>query len=141
MNYYNYMNNIGNMNTMNNMNNANIQLPSIYDPYQGFIRGNLFRDLYSPYKLNKPYDIEPANEQARMLTSIDALKFAMIDLNLYLDIYPNSKEYIDLFNRYRVEVNGLIKEYENKYGPLNLNSDVMMSYPWAWDKTPWPRES
>ena len=113
MNYYNYMNNIGNMNTMNNMNNANIQLPSIYDPYQGFIRGNLFRDLYSPYKLNKPYDIEPANEQARMLTSIDALKFAMIDLNLYLDIYPNSKEYIDLFNRYRVEVNGLIKEYES----------------------------
>lgn len=141
MNYYNYMNNIGNMNTMNNMNNSSNQLPSIYDPYQGFIRGNLFRELYSPYKLNKPYDIEPANDQARMLTSIDALKFAMIDLNLYLDIYPNSKEYIDLFNRYRVEVNGIIKEYENKYGPLNLNSDAMMSYPWAWDKTPWPWES
>lgn len=130
MNYYNY-----NMGYMDNMSS------NLYDPYQGFIRGNLFKDLYSPYKLNKPYDIAPANEQARMLTNIDAISFAMDDLNLYLDIYPNAKEYIDLFNKYRVQKRELVKEYESKYGPLSLNSDSMNSYPWAWDRTPYPWEN
>lgn len=130
MNYYNY-----NMGYMDNMSS------NLYDPYQGFIRGNLFKDLYSPYKLNKPYDISPANEQARMLTNIDAISFAMDDLNLYLDIYPNAKEYIDLFNKYRVQKRELVKEYESKYGPLSLNSDSMNSYPWAWDRTPYPWEN
>lgn len=134
MNYFNYMNNIGYM-------DKNINESVLYDPYQGFIRGNLFKNLYSPYKLNKPYDISPANEQARMLTNIDALSFAMDDLNLYLDIYPNSKEYIDLFNKYRVQKNGIVKEYESKYGPLTLNSDSMNSYPWAWDVTSFPWEN
>ena len=145
MNYYNFMPNMGNMNyqTQPNYEQQNYQTKTtnLYDPYQGFIRGNMFKDLYDPYKLNNPYNIEPANDQAKMLTSIDALSFAMIDLNLYLDIYPNSKEYIDLFNRYRIEKNNLVKEYENKYGPLTLDSDANNTYPWAWDRMPWPWEN
>lgn len=136
MNYFNYMNNNGYQENINQNSMSNL-----YDPYQGFIRGNLFKNLYSPYKLNKPYDISPANEQARMLTNIDAVGFAMNDLNLYLDIYPNSKEYIDLFNKLRVQKKELIKEYESRYGPLTLNSDSMNSYPWAWDRTPFPWEN
>lgn len=128
MNYYNYMNNMGYMKNEN----------PLYDPYQGFIRGNLFKNLYNPYKLNRPYDIEPVNEQARLLTSIDSLGFAMQDINLYLDINPDSREYIDLFNKYRVQKNELVKEYESKYGPLTLNSDAMFNYPWAWNKNSFP---
>lgn len=145
MNYYNFMPNMGNMNYQGQTNyeqkNYQMQKDNLYDPYQGFIRGNMFKDLYDPYKLNNPYNIEPANDQAKMLTCIDALSFAMIDLNLYLDIYPNSKEYIDLFNRYRIEKNNLVKEYENKYGPLTLDSDANNTYPWAWDRMPWPWEN
>lgn len=145
MNYYNFMPNMGNMNYQGQTNyeqkNYQMHKDNLYDPYQGFIRGNMFKDLYDPYKLNNPYNIEPANDQAKMLTSIDALSFAMIDLNLYLDIYPNSKEYIDLFNRYRIEKNNLVKEYENKYGPLTLDSDANNTYPWAWDRMPWPWEN
>lgn len=145
MNYYNFMPYMGNMNYQSQTNyeqkNYQMQKDNLYDPYQGFIRGNMFKDLYDPYKLNNPYNIEPANDQAKMLTCIDALSFAMIDLNLYLDIYPNSKEYIDLFNRYRIEKNNLVKEYENKYGPLTLDSDANNTYPWAWDRMPWPWEN
>ena len=145
MNYYNFMPNMGNMNYQGQTNyeqkKYQMHKDNLYDPYQGFIRGNMFKDLYDPYKLNNPYNIEPANDQAKMLTSIDALSFAMIDLNLYLDIYPNSKEYIDLFNRYRIEKNNLVKEYENKYGPLTLDSDANNTYPWAWDRMPWPWEN
>jgi len=132
VNYFNYINAGNKMNKKDDKN--------LYDPYQGFIRGNMFKDLYDPYKLSTPYDIEPANEQAKMLTSIDALKFAMIDLNLYLDVYPNDREFIELFNKYRIQVKDMVKDYESKYGPLTLESDAMMSLPWAWARTPWPWE-
>ena len=130
MNYFNYMNGMANMGYMENMNTIN-----------NMKQNENNKNLYDPYKLNKPYDIEPANEQAKMLTSIDALSFAMRDLNLYLDINPNSREYIDLFNKYRVQKNELVKEYESRYGPLTLDSDAMFSYPWAWDKSPFPWEN
>lgn len=117
----------------NEMNNDNL-----YDPYNGLIRGNLFKNLYDPYKIRVPYDIKPMNEQAELLTYIDALCFSMTDLNLYLDIYSNDKNAIELFNQYRVEKEKLTNEYENKYGPITLNSDSLNSYPWAWDDMPWP---
>ena len=63
-----------------------------------------------------------------------------IDLNLYLDVYPNDREFIELFNKYRMQVKDMVKDYESKYGPLTLESDAMMSLPWAWARTPWPWE-
>ena len=112
----------------------------ILDPYNGFVRGNMFSDLYNGYKLNKPLDITPLNEQADMLTYIDSLCFALIDLNLYLDLYPNDSKIIELFNSYRMEKDEITKEYESKYGPLTLNSDSLNKAPWAWDNMPWPWE-
>ena len=111
---------------------------SLYDPYNGFIRGNLFKSLYDPYKLKEPYEIKPMNEQAELLTYIDALGFSMTDLNLYLDIYPNDKNAINLFNQYRKEKESLVNQYESKFGPITLSSDSLNSYPWNWDDMPWP---
>lgn len=114
---------------------------NLFDAYAGFIRGNMFPDLYNEYKVKRPFNIEPLNEQAEMLTSIDALCFACHDLNLYLDNYPDDKKMIDLFNQYRVQSNQMIREYEKKYGPLFVDSDANNTYPWAWDNRPWPWEN
>lgn len=114
---------------------------SLYNPYQGFIRGNMFEKLYDQYKIKEPYDIRPMNEQAELLTYIDSLSFACIDLNLYLDINPNDRDKINLFNQYRKQKKQLIEEYENKYGPLSINSNSLDTYPWAWDDRPWPWEN
>ena len=111
---------------------------SLYDPYNGFIRGNMFSNTYDPYKKTEPYEIKPMNEQAELLTYIDALGFAMIDLNIYLDVYPNDKECIDTFNQYRDEMKKLTKKYESKYGPITINSDSLNSFPWSWNDMPWP---
>ncbi len=111
---------------------------NLFDPYNALIRGNLFKDLYDPYKIKEPYDIRPMNEQAELLTNIEALGFSMTDLNLYLDIHSNDKKAIDLYNQYRVQKENLMKEYEAKYGPITLNSDSLNSTPWAWDDMPWP---
>lgn len=162
INNLNAMKNLANMNNMNNMNkynmtqdyynytNNNYNQPlynqavtkkGSLNPYNGFIRGNMFPELYNGYKINNPYEITPMNEQAELLTYIDSLSFAMIDLNLYLDVNPNDKEALDLFNQYRVQNNEFLKQYENKYGPLLLSSDALNSYPWAWNNSPWPWEN
>lgn len=150
-NYYEYLNsNNSNMrNDYYNYKNNNYNQPlytedadasKLYDPYQGFIRGNMYPNLYNGYKIN-PADITPANDQAQLLTYLDALCFAMIDINLYLDIYPNDKDMITLFNQYRTEANKLKEEYQNKYGPILTDSNANNRYPFSWINSPWPWEN
>lgn len=134
--YKNIFNQIKNINA-----NNNLEQNSLYEPYNGFIRGNMYKKLFDPYKIKEPYEIRPMNEQAELLTYIDALCFATIDLSLYLDVYPNDKTAIDLFNQYRIQKKDLTEQYENKFGPLLLSSDSLNSYPWAWDDRPWPWEN
>ena len=151
LNNYNYMKNYSQNKKMNyqqpvnNYNNQSSQVmnntSSLFDPYQGFIRGNMFQNLYDSYKIKEPYDIKPMNEQAELLTYIDSLSFACIDLNLYLDVNSDDRSAIELFNQYRIQKNNLIKEYQNKFGPLLLNSDSLNTYPWSWNDKPWPWES
>ena len=143
MNYYNNFKNFDylNSNLYNefiSQSNDSVNSNNLYDPYNGLIRGNLFKQLYEPYKLKEPYEIKPMNEQARMLTEIDSLGFAIIDLNLYLDIFPNDTEKINLYNQYRTRKKNIINEYEQKYGPITLNSNNLNITPWAWNNMPWP---
>ncbi len=136
-----------NVNPFNNMNfNKCMYTPQanpsqLYQAYDGFIRGNMFPDLYNQYKISKPYDIEPMNEQAQLLTYVDALCFARHDIQLYLDNFPNDKAMIQLYNQYREEANRATKQYEEKYGPLWVTSDATNAYPWAWNQLPWPWEN
>ena len=133
-NLFKSMNNSNNMEKDNNVSKTT----TLYSPYNGYIRGNLFKSLYEPYKEDEPYDIKPMNDQAKLLTDIDALGFAMIDLNLFLDVNPNNRDAINLFNQYRNEKDNLTNEYESKYGPLSIDSNSLNSYPWAWNNMPWP---
>ena len=139
MNLYNKQNTSFNnqYKDQNNINMMNVS-NSLYDPYNGLIRGNLFKNLYDPYKSGEPYEIKPMNAQAELLTNIDALGFAMTDLNLFLDVHPDNKNAISLFNQYREQKESLTKEYESKYGPITIDSDSLNSYPWAWNDMPWP---
>lgn len=159
----NYFNNAQNINP-NGFNNADISLknklnkqagdnmtfnmceykgdtsPSeLFDIYNGFIRGNMFPKLFNQYKLDRPYDIKPMNDQAELLTKVDAYCFAAHDLNLYLDTHPNDRQMINLFNELTSDSKNIIDEYEKKYGPLFVDSSI--SYPWTWNESPWPWEN
>ena len=135
--YYNYQNNNDNLPSYNQDKNY----VKLYEPYQGLIRGNMFPELYNTYKSNVPIEIIPENEQATLLTNIDSLEFALTDLALYLDIYPDNEFMLKQFNNIRVGMNELIYEYQKKYGPLCLNNDALNKYPYTWIKSPWPWES
>lgn len=137
LDYYNYNNN--NYNKPLFTEDAN---PSkMYDPYAGLIHGNMFPSLYNGYKLEQPLEIQPMNERAQMLTFLDALSFAMVDINLYLDLFPNDRDMIQLFQQYRSETDKLRNEYEQKYGPILVDSNASNAFPWAWDENPWPWEN
>lgn len=126
---------------MNNypfVNYNNEKKVELFNSYNGFIRGNMFKNLYEPYLASEPFEINIYDEKTEMKTYIDALGFALNDLNIYLDIYSDDANTINLFNKIRKEKETVTNEYEKKYGPLCLDSDSLESYPWAWDNMPWP---
>ena len=112
--------------------------PNLYGPYEGFTKGNLFRDLYQQYKNYQPARLTPRSEQEELLLNVDQLTFAAHELNLYLDVYPEDRMMIDLFNQYRTMANQAIQTYENQYGPITVNSDALTRTPWAWESDVWP---
>lgn len=109
----------------------------LYNPYEGFLKGNAFKNQYVPYKDYKVAKINFNSEKDEMLFNISEYSFMMHEMNLYLDVNPNNQEALDKFNEYRNKTNELITQYERKYGPLMVNeSDTNRSFNWV-DKWPW----
>ena len=142
--YINYMTNpnnmIGDLNYQSLMPNNKInQNSNILDSYEGFKRGNMFGNLYDPYKNYKPEELKAQSEREDILMQLQELNFAMIDLGLYLDLNGNDRNAINKFNEYRRQEKELCKMFEKKYGPLTFDS---MEYKnnWTWDNGPWPWE-
>lgn len=127
-----------NMILPNDANMQNNQL-DLATPQEGYIQGNLFNNLYKPYKNYRPMRLVPNNEQARLLLDINQNSFAAHELRLYLDNYPNNKSLIDLFNQYTTMANQGLKEYESRYGAITWDA---LSAPnsFSWQETPWPWE-
>ena len=152
--YYNYINGYTDMNYVTNPNNmiGDLNLQNLYpnnynsnqnnnllDTYEGFKRGNMFNNLYDEYKNYKPDTLKANNEREDMLMQLQEIKFAMIDLGLYLDMYPNDKNMLNIFNKHQMKEKELCNMFERKYGPLTFDSEVQTNN-WLWDKGPWPWE-
>ena len=54
------------------------------------------------------------NNRSAVLNQINALDFAMTDLNLYLDTHPRCTEALNLFKEYRTQRAEKIAEYERR---------------------------
>ena len=132
MNYY--INNDWYRNGMINNNQ-----PNLLNPQEGYLKGNIFRNLYSPYKNYQPFTLKPSNEKEKMLYELSAYSFAAHDLNLYLDLHPENQSMFLLFQDYQKKTNRLIEEYERKFGPLNINSEEMKDS-FTWESNDWPWE-
>lgn len=78
-------------------------------------------------------------DRNNLLKQIMALRFCLVDLNLYLDTHTFDKEIISLYSDYENELNGLIKKYEGLYGPLTAT--VTRDDFWNWTQNPWPWEN
>ena len=125
----------------NNM-DRDMNNPKFFTEREGYLRGNIFRNLYNQYKNYEPAILRPTNEQEEMFLRMSEKEFAAHDLNLYLDLYPNDGNALDLFNKYRKEANKLMMEYEEKYGPILISSDSLNTSPFLWQTLifPWNME-
>ena len=112
---------------------------NVVSPMEGFLRGNMFKDEYEPYKNLTYFKLNPSNDKERLLYQVMAYSFAINDLNLYLDLHPDNKGMLDLFKKYVKEEKELCKEYVNKYGPLEVNE--VMGQKFDWINSPWPWET
>ena len=141
--YLNYITNISN--NMNFMKNSQMDMnkkykPQVLEPYQGFIRGNMFGEQYDAYKNYKPMELNPNNEREALLYQLLQYKFALTDLNLYLDTHPNDREMLQLYQKYLSMEKQICDKYESMYGPLTLDSNKIESNTWVWKNSPWPWE-
>ena len=72
-----------------------------------------------------------------MLKKINCLKFAVVELALYLDTHPDDKKALCLHNKYSKDLKEICDKYQKVYGPLSIE------YPcnkWRWLEEPWPWE-
>ena len=133
----NYLNRIPSNYMFPAMNN---KLNVTMDPYMGFVRGNLFENLYEPYKNYKVKDLNPTNEKDAMLLQLMQYNFALVELNLYLDVNPDDNNALKLYNDYLKIKKQLENKYESNYGPIDNCSNFIATGSWNWDNGPWPWE-
>ena len=70
--------------------------------------------------------------QHECLDAIRKLQFFAIDLNLYLDNFPNCKDAIDDYKLISSKLRKLIWDYEQSYGPLSNFGSAYIQNPDAW---------
>ena len=125
-----------NPNYQNGKNNLNL-----FNPYEGYLKGNAFKDEYKPYKNYRVAKLNINSEKEEMLVNIGQYSFMMHDINLYLDVHPNDSDALQKFTEYRNKLNDLITKYERKYGPLGVKGNINNSTPFSWVTENWPWES
>lgn len=137
--YMNFLNGFNSKsNSINNYSNDNIS-SKVIDPSVGFSRGNLFNNLYDQYKNYKPVMINPQSEKDALLNQWQQYNFAVVELNLYLDTYPNDVNALKLLNNYNNILKQITKKYESLYGPICI-TDVGGASNYDWLNGDWPWE-
>ena len=126
--WYNEFNN-------NFMNNTNLS-----EPKNGFLRGNMFNNLYDPYKNYKYRELKPNNKRDELLYNILMYNFALVELQLYLDVNPMDSNMVSLYNKYLMEKKRLCDDYEKQFGPLTMDGLNMGVNSWNYVNSPWPWE-
>ena len=72
-----------------------------------------------------------------MLSKIQCLKFAIVELSEYLDTHEDDKKAIFIHNKYANELESLKEKYQKMFGPLTI---YFPCNKWRWIEEPWPWE-
>lgn len=75
-----------------------------------------------------------------LMRQLQEVSFALVDLNLYLDNYPNNQQALADYNMLVQKYDELKRMYETTYGPLANFGYAPSQYPWQWVCEPWPWE-
>lgn len=78
----------------------------------------------------------------KLLHCISKAQFALIECSMFLDTHPHDKAALEKREFFMKNLKALMKEYEEKYGPLTLATDFgNESFDWIKDPWPWEKEA
>ena len=77
------------------------------------------------------------NERSALLHKIQAEVFALYEVALYLDAYPNSKKPMKYYQEHHKIAHMLKAEFEEKFGPLTIYNNHN-DQKWEWVEGPGP---
>ncbi len=138
MNFNNNLNSLSNGNSVfTESSNTSID-SNILSAKEGFLRGNLFKNEYKPYKNLTYIELKPKNDREAKLYTVMQYSFAINDLNLWLDLHPNDKKALMIFENMVEESRKAKREYEESYGPLTVSHTKGNDFNWI--DSPWPWE-
>ena len=113
----------------------------LLSPKEGFLRGNMFKCEYIPYKNYMYSKIIPRTAREELLLDIMELSFAINDLNLYLDLHPTDEGVLKEFRKYVEKCCAKEMEFVRTYGPLELiDNESTKNFKWIEDPWPWQNE-
>jgi spore coat protein JB len=79
-------------------------------------------------------------DKLALLKQLQALEFAAVEFNLYLDTHPNDQRALAEYNRIVQQIDVVKKQYECYFGPLFNFGMSPSGSPWRWIEEPWPWE-
>ena len=111
---------------------------NFFSAKEGFLRGNMFKNEYKPYKNLTFVNIRPQNDREAKLYNVMCYSFAINDMNLYLDVHPDDRRALSFLKELIMEEEKAKKEYIMKYGPLNVcdtkgDKFDWIDGPWSWE--------
>lgn len=129
---YSFLNMIGLNDKMDNPNN------DLLSCNEGFLKGNMFKNEYVPYKNLTYIDIKPKSDREAKLFNVMQYSFAINDLNLYLDLHPEDKDMLYKLEEIIKKEKEAKEDFINSYGPLDIcdtkgNEFEWINNPWPWD--------
>ena len=75
-------------------------------------------------------------ERDMLLKKIGTCKFAITDIDLFLDTHPGDTDMLKKREEYAEMLMPLVESFEQKYGPLSKCDGGTNT--WSWVKDPWP---
>jgi spore coat protein JB len=75
-------------------------------------------------------------ERDALLKKIQALSFAKVETELYLDVYPDNREALNYYKDTLDALSAAMEEYQNKYAPIVASG--VTGDTWTWVKGQWP---
>lgn len=76
-----------------------------------------------------------------LLNNIRIYKFCAVDLNLYLDNFPEEENAVEDYCKVSAKLDSLVAEYEKDYGPITNFGGAFYESPKTWVDKCWPWEN
>ncbi|MDF2989302.1 MAG: putative spore-coat protein [Eubacterium sp.] len=80
------------------------------------------------------------SDREKMLMTVQAYEFALVEIGLFLDTHPNDRTALAYFKQYRELKHRAESEYTRRFGPITMDHMDNDLSTWRWIENPWPWE-